>query len=161
MSEKYSNTAILEQEFFKTEKILEKMNLFYTSFTCKELPRMGRSTSSAIVMAEIFTDFYTCLETLFLRISRFFENSLSREKWHQDLLEKMTLEIKNVRIPLLREETQAILFEFLKFRHFKRYYFQFEYDWDKLDYLDKKYHQVCGLLKEDLEKFKAFLRKLQ
>jgi hypothetical protein len=48
----------------------------------------------------------------------------------------------------------------MKFRHFKRYYFEFDYDWDKLEFLEKKYHQVQLLLNKDLELFEAFLKKL-
>ena len=92
MSELNEKVSILKQEIIKTEKILSNIDAFYHSFTEEELPHKEKRTSSAIVMAEIFSDFYTCLETMFLRISRFFENSLDQEKWHKDLLEKMTLE---------------------------------------------------------------------
>ncbi len=43
----------------------------------------------------------------------------------------------------------------------ERYYFEFDLDWDKLKYLEKKYNSVKPLLDEDLINFKDFLNRLQ
>jgi len=61
---------------------------------------------------------YGVLENYFLRISKFFENSLPSDRWHKALVEKMSLEIPGVRPALLRdpEERREVL-ELLKFRH--------------------------------------------
>ena len=47
---------------------------------------------------------YGVLENYFLRISKSFENSLTGERWHRDLVEKMQLDIPGVRPPLFTEE---------------------------------------------------------
>lgn len=112
------------------------------------------------MLAEIITDFYTCLETLFLRISRFFENNLRQDRWHSDLLHKMTLEIGGVRKAVISDSTYPILLEFMKFRHFKRYYFESDYDWDKLEFLEKKYNQIGPLLEKDIRDFEVFLNEI-
>lgn len=152
--------AELMGEIGKTRIILEKIDSFYREFKSSDFRVLGKKKSSAIVIAEIITDFYTCTETLFLRISRFFENSLQQEKWHSDLLHKMTLEIPGIRKAVLSERTYMILLEFMKFRHFKRYYFESDYDWDKLEFLEKKYSEVKELLQKDLNDFEAFLNEL-
>lgn len=149
--------AELMGELEKTLKILKKIDSFYNEFKNQDLKQIGKTTTTAIVMAEIFVDFFTCVETLFIRISRFFENSLQSEKWHSDLLHKMTLEIINIRPAVISDETFSILKELLKFRHFRRYYFDFEYDWEKIDFLEAKYNQVYKMLKRDLLKFHEFL----
>ncbi|RZB38546.1 MAG: hypothetical protein SRB2_00294 [Desulfobacteraceae bacterium Eth-SRB2] len=149
--------AELMGELEKTLKILKKIDSFYNDFKNQDLKHIGKTTTTAIVMAEIFVDFFTCVETLFIRISRFFENSLQSEKWHSDLLHKMTLEIINIRPAVISDETFSILKELLKFRHFRRYYFDFEYDWEKIDFLEAKYNQVYKMLKRDLLKFHEFL----
>jgi len=61
---------------------------------------------------------YGVLENYFLRVSKFFENSLPGDRWHKGLVEKMSLEIPDVRPPVLtrREDKQEVL-ELLKFRH--------------------------------------------
>ncbi len=153
-------TAELIGEIRKTLIILEKIDLFHQEFKSGDFRILGKKKSSAIVIAEIIADFYTCAETLFLRISRFFENSLQQERWHSDLLHKMTLEIRGVRKAAISDRTYMILLEFMKFRHFKRYYFESDYDWDKLDFLEKKYSEVKPLLKKDIEDFEAFLNEL-
>ncbi|MCP4751777.1 MAG: hypothetical protein GY866_12855 [Proteobacteria bacterium] len=152
--------AELIGELEKNRAILQKIDRFHDDFMAGDLKKLGRVTSTAIVMAEIFVDFYTCLETLFLRISRFFENRLQQDKWHSDLLHKMTLSIKEIRPAVITDRTFNLLNEFLKFRHFRRYYFEFEYDWDKIDYLERKYQQVKSLLKNDLDSFHHFLDRI-
>jgi hypothetical protein len=68
--------------------------------------------------------------------------------------------VPGVRPPVIRDDTATLLAEFLRFRHFKRYYFQFEYDWERLRYLEKKYRDSMALITRDLEDFKAFLGKM-
>ena len=153
--------AALVEEIRKSRIMLGKIDSFYQEFKDNDLTLLGKKRASAIVMAEIMVDFYTCVETLFLRIAQFFGNTLRKDKWHSDLLHKMILEIEGVRKAVISDETYSILLEFLKFRHFKRYYFEFDYDWDKLEFLEKKYRQVKPLLDEDMKSFVGFLNKLK
>jgi hypothetical protein len=61
---------------------------------------------------------YGILENYFLRVSKFFENSLPPDRWHKSLVEKMALEIVNVRPALLtNEEAKRRAIELLRFRH--------------------------------------------
>ncbi len=148
-------------EIDKTLAMIGKIDGFYRDFLENDLALLGRKKTSAVVIAEVLTDFYTCIETLFLRISQFFENALQKDKWHTDLLYKMTIDIRDVRKAVISDETFSILRELLKFRHFKRYYFEFDYDWDKIAFLEKKYNQVKPLIERDLDAFTAFLNKLK
>lgn len=161
MSEMSDRIAVLQSEFAKTRKVLDKIHRFYCETRQNINGEKDRTVANAIVLAEIFTNYYTCLETLFLRVSQFFENDLEKEKWHKDLLNKMTLEVAGVRKQLLRDELHSILLEFLQFRHFRRYYFEFEYDWEKLLFLESKYNRARDLLEEDLASFLSFLGELQ
>ena len=113
-----------------------------------------------VVLAEIFSDYYTCLETVFVRISKFFENNLEKSRWHADLLDRMVLNIPGIRKRVLRDETHNILKEFLRFRHFKRYYFEFDYDRDRIEFLERKYSQSHPMMAEDLKVYKLFLENL-
>jgi len=97
---------------------------------------------------------------MFLRISQFFENDLNPGKWHQDLLHKMCLHIEGIRNPVISRETEALLSEILRFRHFKRYYFEFEYDWDRINFLLKKFDRLRAGIVLDLTRFGEFLRGL-
>jgi len=121
-----------------------------------EIARLGKTPVSALIIAGLLENYYTGLETIFLRISQHFENRLDPARWHNDLLQKMTLEIEDVRVAAVSEAAFSPLFELLKFRHFKRYYFELEYDWDRLDFLVAKLRQVHPLVMQDLERFVRF-----
>ena len=72
----------------------------------------------------------------------------------------MTIQIEGIRIPVVSESNHGNLLELLKFRHFRRYYFETEYDWDRLDFLVKKLTQAHPIVTEDLNRFLSFLRSL-
>jgi len=155
-----TDVRVLIKELEKSLAVLDKMHAFYESYTKTLPPASQRTTENAIVLAEILTNFYTCLETIFLRISQFFENSLRKDRWHQDLLEKMTLSIENLREAVISDSAAKHLAEFLRFRHFRRYYFTFEYDPDRLEMLRIKYETTFLMVKSDLNRFLLFLDNL-
>ena len=72
----------------------------------------------------------------------------------------MRISIDGVRIPAVSEGNYPALLELLKFRHFRRYYFELEYDWDRLDFLLKKLDRAHPLAVDDLRRFIAFLHAL-
>ena len=150
----------LRGELKSTLLIVDKLAQRYREFLDDEFNTLGRRRITAVYLAEIMEDTYTCTETLFLRISQFFENSISQDRWHQDLLEKMRLEIPDIRKAVIAEQTFILLQEILRFRHFKRYYFELEYDWNKLDFLQNTYEKMMPLLKKDIDQFGAFLQAL-
>ena len=125
-----------------------------------EIAQLGRTPMSALIVAGLLENYYTCLETILLRISQSFENNLDPARWHNDLLQKMTLEIEGIRAAAVSEEAFPPLFDLLKFRHFKRYYFELEYDWDRLDFLLTKLRQVHPLVARDLTRFVRFASAL-
>jgi hypothetical protein len=144
----------------KTLALLERVAGAYRGFLEGDFVVLGRKNTSAIVIAELMVDYYTCLETLFLRISQFFASHLDSRRWHADLLDRMTLHIEGVRDPVLRDDTARQLGELMKFRHFRRYYFELEYDWDKLEYLQKAFERIVRDVPADLQAFRSFLRRL-
>ena len=72
----------------------------------------------------------------------------------------MTLEIDGIRPRVLRDEVHLGLCEIMKFRHFSRYYFELDYDWDKLVYLLKKFNDVRVPVREDLAAFERYVEEL-
>ncbi len=149
-------TAVVEQH----RKRLETVRGTLESALTDEVVRLGRTPVSALIVAGLLENYYTCLETIFLRISQHFENDLGSDRWHQDLLQRMTLEIQGVRAAAVSEEALPPLSELLRFRHFKRYYFELEYDWDRLDFLVAKLRQAHPLVTRDLERFGRFMSTL-
>jgi len=165
MGELFMNAAsrvlILKSEINKGRSVLKKIVDFYITYISKQHDPAAKRMDQAIVISDLICSYYTCLETIFLRISQFFENALTATKWHQELLQKLTLQIDGIRDAAISDETYNILVELLKFRHFKRYYFELEYDWDKLGFIQKKFTQANEKVDEDLNAFLIFLENLE
>ena len=126
----------------------------------EDIEKLGRTPRSALIIAGLLENYYTCLETVFVRISQFFENNLDPERWHTDLLRKMTLEIEGVRVAAVSRSNFPPLLEILKFRHFRRYYFDLEYDWDRLDFLVAELRKAHPVVVRDLGVFIEFLASI-
>ena len=161
MKEYKSDIAVLIANSKNTIEIIKQNWQFYNNFKENEFATLGRTTVSAMVLSQVFVDFYTCIETLLFRISQQFENNLRKEQWHKELLQKMSLTIPKIRPAVLSKRTELLLSEILRFRHFKRYYFDFDYDWAKLDLIDNKYKEVYPLIINDTLEFIEFLNEIQ
>ena len=161
MKESNANIAVLIAQAENTLRILQENRDFYKQFKNNEFVALGKTTASAMVISQVIVDFYTCLETFFFRVSQEFENKLINDKWHKELLQKMALNIPGIRDRVISETTKNQLSEILLFRHFRRYYFNFDYDWEKLDLVESKYRQVYSPLRSEILAFVEFLRHLQ
>jgi hypothetical protein len=148
---------ILLAELRKNLEVAQKIRKFLDATENSELAALGKTPATALMVTGILENYYTCLETLFLRVSQHFENHLDSQRWHQALLQKMTLRIPGIREAVLRDATMRQLQELMRFRHFKRYYFEFEYDWKRLDYLISVLKDVHGEVEADVAAFIAFL----
>lgn len=154
------NELTLIGEIEKTVSLLEEVRSFYMGIQQNELQQLGKTRATALIIAQVLENYYTCLETLFLRISQYFENSLLKNKWHSDLLDKMILDIEGIRPPVVSSETYKKLRELMRFRHFKRYYFELDYDWKKLDYLIVCMEEADAQIDDELNNFKHLLASL-
>ncbi len=117
------------------------------------LPRIGRTDDSAQIVAGY-------LET-FVRVSGYFENDLPQGRWHATLLEKMNLEIEGIRTKVAGDRNLVRLRELLRFRHFRRYYVEMEYDWARIDFLLATLDEAHPAVLSDLGAFGAFLREVR
>jgi len=161
MKEINPDIAVLIAQAKNTLEIIKQNRQFYSKFKENEFVLLKKSTVSAMVFSQIFVDFYTCIETFLFRVSQQFENNLKKEQWHKELLQKMALNIVDIRPAVLSQNTVLLLSEILRFRHFKRYYFDFDYDWTKLDLIDIKFTQVYDLLILDIQNFIIFLEEIK
>ena len=151
--------AALAAELDAALPVLDRINSFYDRFQRKQASG-GRTVETAIIVSDVMVSFYTCLETAFLRISQFFENAIDDARWHEHLLRAMTLTIPEVRPRVISDATFAALSELRRFRHFKRYYFSFDYDWDRLELVRSKYLACRDPVRGEIEAYSAFLQRL-
>lgn len=148
---------LLLSEIDRSLQVLGRIEQYYDQYT-QAMDRVHPTRENAIVVAEILVNYYTCLETAFLRISQQFENNLDRDRWHNDLLDRMLLEVEGTRPQVLSEVAHGALRELMRFRHFKRYYLEFDYDWDRLQFLQRKLAAARACVREDLALFQAKVR---
>ena len=138
---------------------LETIRTAIESAVDQEVTRLGKSWA-ALIVAGLLENYYTCAESIFLRISQYFENRLEPARWHADLLQKMTLDLEGVRPRAVDLRDLPALRELLRVRHFKRNYFDLDYDWDRIEFLVNKVRQVHPGLGQSLDRFEGFLRDL-
>ncbi|MGA2545359.1 MAG: hypothetical protein ABSF43_02335 [Rectinemataceae bacterium] len=148
--------GIIEKQLILIERIHSSLALAMEH----DVPLLGRTGNAAVLVAGLIENYYTCLETAFQKISQHFENHLETAKWHSELLLKMTLKIAGARIPAVSEGNYGALLELQKFRHFRRYYFELEYDWDRLDFILRKLEAAHPIAVEDLRRFADFVKSL-
>lgn len=111
----------LVAEIRASNSVLDRILAYYNDFRSRAGSEQ-KSIENAIIFSDIVVTFYTCLETIFVRVCQYFENSLQPSQWHKDVLRKMTLAVEGIREPLISRETYRMLDELRRFRHFKRYY---------------------------------------
>jgi hypothetical protein len=128
--------------------------------TSRDIPILGRTKTTAVAAAGFLENFYTAAETLFVRINQCFGNGLQSDRWHSDLLRKMTLQVPEVRPPCISQEVYRKLEDLMRFRHFKRYYFQLDYDWQRLDHLIEVVRAVAQPLRRDIAVFRVFVEQV-
>ncbi len=142
----------------QTKQLMLEMLRRLDGFESDILPVLGKTSDSVLIPVQILENAYTAVETLFLRISQAFENHLDSHRWHADLLEKMTLEVQGIRPRVISAASYQRLAELMRFRHFKRYYFELDFDWRKTDFLITIFRELVPLLETDLDGFAAALR---
>ena len=151
--------AALAAELDAALPVIDRIDRFYDQFQARQ-DATRQSTENAIIVSDVFVSFYTCLETAFLRISQLFENALDDSRWHEQLLRAMTRTIPSVRERVISDTSYAALSELRRFRHFKRYYFEFDYDWERLELVRSKYLACRISVRAELAAYSAYLRRL-
>ena len=152
--------ATLRGHIRKHLDLLEESQQEIAGAFSEDIPRLGKTPRAAVLIAGLLENYYTCAETVFVRISQFFENNLDDRRWHKDLLERMTLEIEPVRPRVISQPVKDDLVEIMRFRHFRRYYFGTAYDWERLDALVTRCDRLHPILLTDVREFLSFLDAL-
>ena len=72
----------------------------------------------------------------------------------------MNIDVPGIRPAVISDGLLFALDELLRFRHFRRYYFDFEYDWDRLELVEKKYLFAVKKTKQEINEFAGFLEQV-
>jgi len=128
-----------------------------------EKARLGGPDQDAYVnsVALNLHSFYAGLERIFQLIAIELDGgTLGGEAWHSELLRQMTLDVPEVRPPVLRLETAQELDEFRKFRHLIRNIYATNIDPVRIGELVARLPDLQAKLQQDLDAFVAFLSTL-
>lgn len=142
---------------------LNKLEELVNSFNAEVLPLLSLSDDEVTVLHKGGTgyyihNFYNGLENIFSAIARFYENDLSRDSWHRDLLTRMLLSIKNYRPAVIDRELFTELEEYRSFRHVYRHIYGFELKWQRERDLAEK---LPAVYKNALRQINSFLEKIE
>ena len=141
--------------------MLEELRIEMRAAIEHDIPMIGRTPRAALLVAGLLENYYTCSETIFVRISRFFENNIPAEHWHKELLSRMSLEYSGIRPKVISNQTEIHLSELMRFRHFRRYYFGTAYDWARIDELVARLNIVHPVLILEIADFIYWLNSLE
>ena len=155
-----TEVLLLVEEMQNSLDAHDDIEHLYATYLPAFMDAQTRYARDAVMLAEILTNTYTCVETILFRIARVFENHLDAQQWRKALLHKMRVEVPGVRKAVLSPEAYTALDELRRFRHFRRYYYNFDYDWGRLDYLRAVYERGLPVLRRDLALYTGVLLDL-
>jgi len=113
------------------------------------------------VRSEKYLQLVGCgLKSSFLRISKFFENSLDPLSWNRDLIEHMRLDIDGVRPALLDRELAARIEELLSFRHVFRNIYQTELDPKRIELVQQQLDPTTASFEKAHKEFSKKLKAI-
>ena len=105
----------------------------------------------------ILHNFYNGCENIFRSIALFFENDLSPQSWHRDLLKRMTMNVDGYRPRVVDEQLYLILNDLRSFRHKFRHLYGFELEWEREQAIAQKLPKAMEMLNSQLHEFMKLL----
>jgi hypothetical protein len=151
---------LLQGEIARTLRAMGEAEANHRRFREDFPPVPTERNYDLVILADIITDYYTCVETALVRIAKAFENDLEERRWHASLLERMNVDVPRVRPRFVTDETHRHLHELMRFHHFRRYYFDRKYDRDRMTLLERSFQLSMPLVRADLDRFTEILEKL-
>ncbi|MGA1867153.1 MAG: hypothetical protein ACMUJM_01260 [bacterium] len=101
--------ADIKDELSKIKKIYQEFQSLKPKLQMK---KTQVSNFDKAVIGYYLHNFYNGYENIFKSIARFFENDLSVDSWHRDLLKRMKITIKGYRPAVINDELYLILDDF-------------------------------------------------
>lgn len=103
---------------------------------------------------------YSCLEDIFFKIAKVFENRVENpSSWHRELLERMRIEVRNIRPRVISEETYPLLDEMRRFRHVFRSSYMFSLKRPQIELLAKQWEEGKKTTVKEINKFLKTINK--
>lgn len=112
-----------------------------------------------IAAAYALSGIYSCYEDIFKHIARVFENRIENlASWHSELLNRMMIEVPDIRPAVLSDFTIGVLDEMRSFRHVFRYSYVFVIDADRVVALAERWKASRSKIESEID---VFLKKIE
>ena len=115
---------------------------------------------AVIAVAYTLHNLYTALEAYFLRVAKFFENSLDEGGWHHQLVSRMALDIPGIRPALLGGDLTEGLDELRRFRHVFRNLYKSRLQPERVAFVQRYAEPVAGSFGDCHQRFVGWLDRL-
>jgi hypothetical protein len=149
----------LKAELDADMKIFEGLEGKYRKAKAK-LKRIEPDELDYAGLAYTIVNIYNLMENYFLCVAKVFENTIERDRWHKDLVKRMSLEIEGVRPAVLDAGDVPLIDDLRAFRHVFRNIYQGELDTGKLNLVDSRMSDALRAFKSAHRKFSATLDRL-
>lgn len=147
-----TDTLASEAEFL-LEQVVQLDNKL--SLNVKNLHEHPHLVTAAYHLSGI----YSCLEDIFFKIAKVFENRVENpSSWHRELLERMRINVRNIRPHVISEETYPLLDEMRRFRHVFRSSYMFSLKRPQIELLAKQWNEGKAIVTKEI---KSFLKKIE
>ena len=114
-----------------------------------------------IVVSYRLHSLYTALENIFRNIANAFENQVSQESWHREVLQRMRLDLTPLRPAVIDAEAYEKLDELRRFRHVFRTMYGLDLDPLRLQVVLRRALELKPLYRGQIERFLAFLPSIE
>jgi len=154
MNEKY---LILDRS---VREDLDRIAKLYQTLGSPELKDSGPQ-EELIVVAYRLHSLFTAFENIFSNIAKAFENQVSKESWHREVLQRMRLDLTPLRPAVIDADAYEKLDELRRFRHVFRTNYGLDLDPLRLRVVLQRAQELKPLYRPQLERFLEFLRGVE
>ncbi|HEY3571976.1 MAG TPA: hypothetical protein VGP73_28860 [Thermoanaerobaculia bacterium] len=139
---------------------LETIDRLYEALGSPEMTE-SISQEDLIVVAYRLHSLYTAFENIFRNIASAFENQLSQESWHREVLQRMRLDLTPLRPAVIDTEAFEKLDELRRFRHVFRTMYGLDLDPVRLQVVLRRALELKPLYRDRIERFLTFLQGIE
>ena len=153
----------MRRDDIKPDEVLARRLAAEIRLELAALDRLMEEGSSAPTSTDVFSlrgrasilhDTYSAVERVFVRIAEELNGGVPKgDAWHRQLLTDMTLEVADVRPPLISKELADDLSLLLRFRHVFRNIYGFVLEADRLADLEGMCPRIVEEFKTQIEGF--------
>lgn len=140
----------ITKDFNKIKGLFRKVEKSYDAYlNSKEYSKL---VEAAFYVSQLYSGF----ENIFQCVAKTFENNVEQDYWHKSILERMSLDIADIRPALVSEKSLKCLNELRAFRHFFSHAYDADISHEKFKIIAESTSNLENLIEEDIKRFLLF-----